>query len=175
MSVVKEFIVLEERFEELFNKIPDIVKPGSNPPELFKVFFDFGDENDLLEYIRENDNNYPLIWLETPYEETQRRSRVDFENLNLIIALNSKENKLNKERILTNFKPILLKAANDIKYIFEKANIIYTTDVYKMRKFYRYSVSNKENTATCVWDALKMTVSGYMNDKCLREITFRNV
>jgi hypothetical protein len=169
----KKTIVIEDRLREIFEYLPDVAGTNSNN---FKPVFKVGDENELLAFFAEStqETNYPLIWLQMPYDENHiNRKRVMVEPLTLILAVETNNTMRNSERLNTTFKPILMVLLDNILDAFTKANTIDFDLNYGITKYGNYS--NEDDTKgkfVDIWDAIKVTVTISVNSNCLREIKF---
>lgn len=166
MGVTKKFIVIEDKLQEIVDILEPVTKTINNEDVEFKVHFDTGLEYDLIERLSvSNDYPYPLVFLESGFRENHLRTHVQVDNMTLVIAMKSNKNTSVKNRLEENFKPIILDVANKLRDAFNRANTIYTDDTYAISKFYRYG-DGKENKFPAIWDAIKITFSCKINDKC---------
>lgn len=180
MSYLK-YIVVEDRFEEMFSYLPDMRNPSSNSSETFKVIFGYGDGKQLNFFLKERSSfvNYPLIWLLYPYKENHFKKYVDLENVSLILAVESTSGISNKERINETFTKILSPLFNNVVELFTKSNIISVTEPYQAIKYANYGEINalrtkEESLSVDIWDAIKVTFNCRINNNCLRPINFKN-
>lgn len=172
--IAKSMIVVEDRFSEIFEYLPTM---SNSKRQLFKPTFMYGDQKQLLDFLRQNNSgqsNYPLIWLIYPYTEKHTRSDVEFSNLSLVLAVETNSIMLNSQRMKETYAKVLIPLFDNIKKCFNKANIANIPDEYEVIKFPNYSEDGQEeeNASTYVWDALKVTFSGKLNSNCLQPIIF---
>lgn len=174
--IPESMIVVEDRFTEMFEYLPSMKGPREL---LFKPTFMYGDEKQLLDFLKQNksgESKYPLIWLVYPYTEKHKRSLVSFSNLSLVLAVETNSVMLNPERMKQTYAKVLIPLFNNIKECFSKANIVSNLSEYDVVKFPNYSEDKGENNeATYVWDALKVTFDGSLNSNCLQPIKFKIV
>ena len=172
--VTKKTIVIEERLAEMFEYLPAM---KSAKAVAFKPVFMYGNELQLLDFLRQNSTGksvYPLIWLLMPFEETHKRSSVDFSDLTLILAVETNKVMLNDQRLKETYKKVLMPLCDNIIHCFKTANISSITNKYTITKYPNYSKSSEANKATYIWDALRISFSGYLNSNCLKPIYFTN-
>lgn len=172
--VSKKPIVIEKRLEQIFSYLPKM-KNDANVE--FTPTFMYGDEKQLLDFLRQTKvqaSNYPLIWLVYPLQETHERSQVSFTNLTLVLAVETNSTMLNKQRLNETYEKVLMPLFGNIKEAFTKANISNNPKEYEVSKWPNYSknTDSTENKAPYIWDALKVTFSGYLNSNCLQQIYF---
>lgn len=171
--IPSSMIVIEDRLAEMFSYLPDMQGPSAN---VFKPTFMYGDQKQLLDFLRQNSkgkSKYPLIWLVYPLQERHTRSLVEFSNLTLVLAVETNSTMLNSQRMKETYAKVLIPLFNNIKECFNQANISNNPDEYDVVKFPNYSEDGGEtNEATFVWDALKLTFNGTFNSNCLQPIKF---
>ena len=170
--VGRKTIVVEDRLKAIFNYIPDFTDDDNND---FKVVFRSGTHKELIAWLKQNQqtSNYPLIWLEQPYEETHiNRKRVKLDQMKLVLAVETNSAMLSGERLETTFKPFLYKLVDYIIDVLTVSNISSIPGEFKITKFENFSDSENGEIAkiTDLWDAIKLTVDIELNDNCLREI-----
>lgn len=171
MGVSHEMIIVEDRFKEMFDYLPTI--------NGFEVVFGYGDNKELQAFLnskQEEDSPYPLIWLVYPYIENQNRTNVSLDQITIILATDTGIPLLNKERLDSVYKTILIPLYNNVTNLFRMASIMNVSDTYQVIKFPKYSGSDDVNgdydETVDVWDALKVTFDCTINNTCLRPIKF---
>jgi hypothetical protein len=172
--VVKESILIEERLAEMFVFLPEMENSAGLK---FKPKFMYGNELQLLDFLRQHNTGksvYPLIWMVYPTEETHKRSQVDFDNLTLILAVETNPIMLNDQRLVETYKKVLFPLLDNIKHCLQTSNVSSKPQDFTVSKFPNYSTNQLDNKATYVWDALRVSFSGYFNDNCLNPIFFTN-
>ena len=78
---IKKTIIVEDVLEKVLDYLPLMDKNGVSYKPLFKI----GDHKELLAFFKQTqgNSNYPLIWLEMPFEENHiNRRRVKLDSLN---------------------------------------------------------------------------------------------
>ena len=145
-----------EVLEDLMSSIKPIDVEGIE----FAPVFDYGSNEDLNKFLRlkrrGNENTYPLIWLETPYSS-------DFLDINhrgydtkLILATNSSQSTLNKDRMKTTFKLVLLPLLDALFEAIKRHGKVSRSKKYGLTYHFNYSVSEKESTD--IWDVLVLDI-----------------
>jgi hypothetical protein len=170
--IPESMIKVEDRLAEMFAYLP-LMKGTSGG--YFKPTFVYGDQKQLLDFLRQNSkgaSKYPIIWLLYPFNERHTRSRVEYTNMELVLAVETNSVMLNDQRMKETYDKVLIPLFNNIKKCFSQANIVNTPDLYEVTKYPNYSESaeGKENETTYVWDALKITFAGAINSNCLKPI-----
>lgn len=170
-------IIIEERFEEMIDVIPEMGNPPTSTDK-FKVKFSFGDDKELTSYLINNKSNvYPLIWLIYPIIENHTLKKVDLPEASFILAVQTNNYLSNKERFATNYKNVLIPLYNNFIELMQKSNIINMAESKKVIKYPNYSNENndKENKTVDIWDAIKVTISCNLTDAYFRKsIKFNN-
>lgn len=168
----KKTIIVEERLREMFAFLPQI--PNVNAV-LFTPVFKVGDKKELLAFFAEStqNSNYPLVWLDMPYEEEHfNRKKVEIQNMNLILAVETNAEMRYSERLETVFKPRLYPLLDSILDVFTVSNTLSYDSNFRVAKFGNYSdtAEGDEGTFPDLWDAIKLTLDVEINDTCLRTI-----
>ena len=167
MGVTTKIIVVEERLAEIFETLPAYIDDKGNE---FKPLFKFGDNKELLAFLKQNEGSkspYPLIWLVYPYEENHQRTHVQIDNMDLILAVETNSEMFNEERFETTYKDVLFPLYDNIRTLFDQANIISTDDTYRVVKYPNYgNLEGTENETVDIWDALKMTFNCQITNWC---------
>jgi len=172
--VTKEVIIVESRFNEIFEYLPEITNKDNIG---FKPTFMYGNNKQLLDYLRQNrsiESVYPLIWLIYPYNEIHERSFVTLENVSIVLAVETNSSMLNEQRLKETYAKVLFPLFDNIKKAIGIANIISTDEKYSLVKFPNYSEepNSEKNATTYVWDALKITFNCKITSNCLKPIKF---
>jgi len=167
----RKTIIVEDRLKAIFDYLPAHVVGVDS----FKPVFKSGDQKELLAFFKQSTQktNYPLIWLDMPYEENHRnRNRVDVDSLSLILAVETNSEMLNAERLSSTYKPVLYPLLDNVIDVFTVANILTFNQEFTITKFPNYSDDTEGNESgfSDIWDAIKLTIQISLNDNCLREI-----
>ena len=178
MAYIEKTIIVEEVIKDILSYLP---KFKNSKGTEFNHTFSYGTNKHLIEYLKRVKDVYPLIWLEAPFTEDHEKRKVNINDISLIIAIESYNAEINEQSMDFSFKNILIPIFDNIKYLFNKTPKINIIDNnYNIVKFFNYgdvksknstSVIRKyerESTATAVWDALKITFSCEINDKCVK-------
>ena len=115
--IPSSMIVVEDRLAEMFAYLPEMV---NSVGATFKPTFMYGDQKQLLDFLRQNSkgtSKYPLIWLVYPFNETHTRSRVEFQSLTLVLAVETNSVMLNSQRMKETYANILIPLFNNIKVL----------------------------------------------------------
>jgi len=172
MGIVKEIIVIEDRFKEVISFIPGIEVGG----DTFPVTFGYGDPKELNAFLKSKENDefhpYPLIWLLYPVTEEHRKTEVILNNAQFIIAVDTNSSILNEERLTTSYKEVLFLIYNNFILAMSKSNTINLKRDVKVTKFPNYSGDEKTSMhfTTDGWDALKVIINCRINNVCLKTI-----
>lgn len=173
MSVIKETIVVEDKFREIFSYLPNM---AGEDAEEYPVIFKGGDQKELIAFIKAQtggDSPYPLIWLIYPFIEVHSRTKVTLENISFVMAVETNQEMSVEERLEETYKKILLPLFDNMKDLFRRANIFNTDEVYSVIKYPNYSGDEddgEERTkVTDIWDAIKITFSCSIIDACLNK------
>lgn len=169
MGVVKKLIVVEDRLEQIFAFLPKTVNSKN---EEFTPVFMYGNQNELNIFLntKRTTSKYPLIWLIYPFEEHHKRTRVELNDISIVIATETNGVMLNKERMETSYKKILFPLYDNIRDLFSRANIMNVDGDFTLFKHPKYSGDDEaiENMAVDIWDAIKITFSCSITNDCLR-------
>lgn len=174
MGVSLKAIIVEDRFAEIFAQLPTISNAKGTE---FSMIFKYGDVYELQAFLDNTKGNtkrpYPLIWLLYPYLEQHKRTGVNLEGVQLILATETNAESNNEQRLLENYKKVLIPLYENIKIAFLRANIIHTSDEYNFTKFPNYGrVEDNVSEVNVLWDAIKLNFNCFINDKCLTQIKF---
>ena len=172
--LTKKAIVIEKRLADIFSYLP---KMKNKDYVEFSPTFMYGNEKQLLDFLRQTKQQksvYPLIWMVYPFEENHERNKLSFTDLTLVLAVETNSVMLNEQRIAETYKNVLMPLFSNIRSAFTKANIASITEEYKISKFPNYSETllSEENKATYIWDAMRVSFSGYLTSNCLKPIYF---
>jgi hypothetical protein len=164
-------IVIESRLKELFDTLPTVQVPmADGGTQEFTVKFDFGSTEDLTTFLKQEKAAYPLLWLETGFEEDHNTNRGEVSaDLSFKIATSAlKSSLLNQQRVKTTFDLVLFPVLENVRKAFERSNIVMLENQdWSVQKFYNWSTSNQLGTSQ-IWDAVKFDVSVVINGDCLR-------
>ena len=175
MGVVKNLIIVEDVFKNIFSYLPDMKFDETNVDlDYYKVRFSYGDEKELIAFLNSTENEtkkpYPLIWLVYPYNEKHLKTKVELNNVKFIVAVdNSEISQLYSERIELSYKTIIMPLCNNIVKVLTKANIINIKHEFNITKFPNYGV-NEAHIADTPWDAARITFSCDILNTCLKPI-----
>jgi len=162
-------IIVEDRIREIINTMPPVNYDGVDYP----VIFDFGNENDLNKFIRQEDKKYPLIWLQTGFMEDISQSHYVSTDLSFIIATYSGDiNKNNSQRLIDTFGNILIPLMENLDKAFTRSNtVLFSRPNRKITKFYNYG-NGMKHTSTDIWDAIRFDVEVIINDNCFKAFSY---
>lgn len=163
----KTTIKVESRLREMFAFLPTI---GA-----FQSVFKAGDQKELLSFFAQSQGNanYPLVWLDMPFEEKHfNRKRVDITGLTLILAVETNSEMLYSERLETTFADVLYPLLDKVLDVFSVSNTLSYDSDFSITKFGNYSeqAEGTEGEFADIWDAIKLTLDVEINDTCLRTI-----
>ena len=158
--VFNEFEILENTF----NLMPELDVDGVK----FKHQFEFGSHEDLLKFLelkrRGDAKTYPLIWLETPYKVERDTTSNGTAPTNLIIANLSNQDMLNRQRMETSFKKVLMPVLDDMLKVLKYGKAT-SYDEYDTTYFFNYAPSEKEGSD--IWDVIKLELVIKYKKNCL--------
>lgn len=161
-------IIVEDILKTLFEGLPLITVGG----ESFDPVFDFGDVRDLNKFLKQEEKKYPLIWLESGFNEEFYDEGVKIQP-NIIIAtygLNSSYS--NREKLDINFKTVLIPLLESVIKTFERSNVInFDGDTFKITKYYNYGNGERHET-TDIWDAIKLEVELTLKEGCIKQVNY---
>lgn len=179
-------IVVENRFEEIFNLLPPMINPSDSTNTEYKPKYSFGDDKELMQYIILNKSKvYPLIWLVTPFQEEHKLKKVNLNSVSLILAVKSNGDFLNKQRFETTYKNVLFPFYDNVIEVLRKVNIVNLSEEIKITKFPNYSnevkpgnreslKSSEKHKTFDIWDAIKITINCSINGSCIKPVKFRS-
>jgi len=167
-------IVVEQRLQELFATLPDVLIPNAQDVDVaHKISFDWGKTEDLNVWIKQEDV-YPLLWLETGFEEihNSQKNEVDVSLSFKIATSGLNSSLLNQQRITSTFALVLFPTLENIRKAFERSNItVLEEQNWNITKFYNWS--DEENLETSqIWDALRFDVELKINSDCLKAFSY---
>ena len=170
-KIGKTTIKVEDRLREIFAYLPEIAGPNN----LFQPIFKAGDQKELIAFFEESqgNSNYPLIWLDMPYDEEHfNRKRTKINGLSLILAVETNSEMLYDERLKTTFANVLYPLLDSILDAFTVSNTLSYDSNFSIMKYGNYSeqAEGTEGEFVDIWDAIKLTLDVEINDTCLREI-----
>jgi len=173
-------IVIEDRFEEMIDVLPEMFNKKVSEDLPFKVKYSFGDDKELNSYLLSlKGDAYPLIWMVYPLLEVHTLKKVKVEDLSFILAVKTNDIYLNKQRFATNYKNVLVPLYNNFTELLERANIVNLNEKIRVVKYPHYSneelptgdeklKSSEKNKTIDIWDALKVTISCTITDSFFR-------
>ena len=167
-------IVVEERIRDVLAGLPSTPIMYDNVLTPFRHVFDWGTKEDLNIFLQQEKKQYPLIWLETGFEETHNNAEKTVEvAISLKIATYGINPSLfNQERLNLTFKEVLFPLLENVRKTFERSNIVQIDGQnWDITKFYNYGTSTKTET-TDIWDALKFDVNLIINDDCIVPVNY---
>lgn len=167
-------IIVEDRIKEVLSGLPvlNVDYKGVSTP--FKHVFDFGSEEDLNILLQQEKKIYPLIWLETGFDEEHNSSEGTVTvSVSLKIATYGLDmSLLNQVRLKTTFQDVLIPTLENVRKAFERSNVIQLDGQdWTIRKYYNYGTGSKTET-TDIWDAIKFDVNLTINGDCARPINY---
>jgi hypothetical protein len=167
----KATIVLEDKFKDVLAYL----KPSSTASGIFKHTFMSGTEKQLEDFMIQNKSKsiYPLIWLLSPYNEVHFKNKTEFENLQLVFAVETNSTMLNDERLVTTYSSVLMPLFHDFKRVITRANNFNVKDDIGFVKYYNHSNdagAGEKHKTSYIWDAIRISVTGYVTPNCLRKI-----
>jgi len=178
MNSVIDTIIFEDRLKEMFLLLPDMSYETGGTK--FPVTFGYGDRKELNFFLKSKtrgDAPYPLIWLLYPYVENHEGNKLHVDGANLVLAVKTIASMQNPERLETTFKKVLIPLFDNIRHLFNVANIVNKADKYEIIKYPNYDYNNggAEHPGTLIWDALdvKFDISILSNRVCLKPVKFR--
>ena len=181
-------IIVEDRFEEMFDVLPSMSNKHVCDKESFKPTFGAGDDKELMSFLikHKGESIYPLIWLVQPYIENHSKVKVNLNRISIILAVETNTSMLNRERMKTTYNQVLIPLYDNIIELFNKSNTFNFKEDHDVVKYPYYSneklpgnretlKSSEMNKTISPWDAMKITISGSFNNNCFsKNIKFRN-
>ena len=173
-------IVVEDRFQELINSLPEMVNPQINGGTTHSVKFGFGDDKELMSYLIANKSDiYPLVWLVTPYSELHLNNKVELERVSFILAVSTNSHFLNRQRFETTYKNVLFPLYDNFIDCIKKSNIVKPAEEVEVIKYPNYSneklpgnreslKSSEKHKTFDMWDAIKITMNCTVNNNCYK-------
>jgi len=160
-------IVVEDILTTLFNDLPEIVVGN----DCFKSIFEFGDVKDLNEFLKQEEKKYPLIWLESGFNESFNDEGVSI-SPNIVIATYGLNTSLgNRDKLDINFKVVLIPVLELVLKTFERSNVVVFNGDYKITKYYNYGDMEAHET-TDIWDAIKLELDITLKDDCIKKVNY---
>ena len=163
-------IVVESRLAELFAGLPPITVDNVD----FPIQFQYGDIADFDLYLKEETQKYPIIWLETGFEELHNdQEKVVDVNLSFKIATSAlRSTLLNHQRIATTFGEVLIPTLELVRKTFVRSNITIPQDQeFTLQKFYNYGDDEGTEQSEII-DAIRFDVSLKINGDCLQTVNY---
>ena len=165
MTLIKQAIIVEDRFKEVLAKMPNFVNPDTETSHKYHI--KIGPDEEINAYLKKAKQPYPLIWLTYPYLEKHLLKKVDVKNISFVIAVTGNTKTLLDDRFENNYKNRLMPMFSVFKHVIEKSNTINTNEEYGIIKFPNYSKADK-NSSIDIWDAIKITFDCTINNNCLK-------
>jgi hypothetical protein len=168
----KTTIKVVESLRAIFDYLPEHVGLDTNS---YPIVFKAGDQKELLAFFAQSKGktNYPLIWLDMPFDEKHyNRKRVKCDELVFILAVETNSQMLFSERLETTFKNVLYPLLDSVLDAFNQASTLSSKLDYRIVLFGNYSeqAEGLEGEFVDIWDVIKLSISIEINDNCLREI-----
>jgi len=163
-------IVIEDRVKELVATMPSIEIDNVS----FPMVFDFGLAEDLDLFLKQEVKKYPLVWLETSFEEKHNSDKSEAQaSLSFKIATYGFDSTLlNNVRLNSTFKDVLFPVLENLRKALERANItLLQSREFEITKFYNYG-SDKAQEQSEIWDAIKFDVDVKFNNDCLKPFSY---
>ena len=162
--------VFEQRLGELVEILPLVVINETN----FKVKYNWGTIDVLKEYLANNPNAYPLVWLvptKTQINVTQETTKA---NATIAIATKSdKQHEFNGFIYDTDYRIILDVIENNLVRALRNSSISNILDEYSSEKMPNYLVTlNEKQSPIDIWNATFLDIEIEFNNNCLRPIIF---
>ena len=163
-------IIVEDRFKEMFDYLPEL----ENDDAEYEVVFKVGDKYEMDAFLKVESlkSPYPLIWLLYPFIEKQKEKSVDLENVSIVLAVDTSSEMLSEQRLDETYKKVLIPLYENIVKLFRLSNTISANGEYDVTKFMNYSDESGDNESKVaeLWDAMKVTFSCTINSNCLKTI-----
>jgi hypothetical protein len=162
--------VFEQRLGELVEILPEVVINETN----FKVMYNWGTIDVLKQYLANNPNCYPLVWLvptktENNVTQTTTKARAT-------IAIATKSDKLHEFNGFiydTDYKIILDVIENNLVRALRNSSISNISEEYQSEKMPNYLVTlSEKQTPIDIWNATFLDIEIEFNNFCLRPIIF---
>lgn len=169
-------IVVETTLRTIFSQLPDVVINEV----AYKVNFDWGSVNDcnlrLVQYGKTS-NNYPLVWMVQTEEEHNRAKHSAEKDIQLIIAVNSKDKNAMNPRVWdTEFVEVLNPLAENVIKCLEKSGVTTIIDSkFRLDKKANYSETDEKKTYTIEnWNVIVFKGKVRFDDtgNCINTIRF---
>ena len=167
-------IIVEKRLAELFATLPVVTVSEANSNVDYSVFFQYGDVADFDLYLKQESQKYPVLWLETGFDETHNTDRGEVTvNLSFKIATSAlKATLLNQQRIETTFGQVLFPVLESVRKAFERSNIVNLQDrEWEIVKFYNYGDADGTEQTEII-DAIQFNVTLAINEDCLKPFNY---
>lgn len=162
--------VFEQRLGELVEVLPLVVINETD----FKVKYNWGTIDVLKEYLANNPNAYPLVWLvptKTQINVTQETTKA---RATIAIATKSdKQHEFNGFIYDTDYRIILDVIENNLVKSLRNSSISNILDEYNSEKMPNYLVTlSEKQTPIDIWNATFLDIEIEFNNNCLRPIIF---
>lgn len=180
MRSIAEEILVEDKLKELFATLPDVVwtNPQTDLQETFTPIFQWGNEMDFNEFIKQENVFNPIIWLDTDYSEEGSEEGLDIDIDLIIPILTASSGMFNEERLDLSFRNILQPLLQNVLKAIKRSNTFILLDNnYKAKKFYNFgvrevrSIKDKQYISVPV-ESYKLSLSLRVFNYCLRPINY---
>jgi hypothetical protein len=162
--------VFEQRLGELVEILPEVVINETD----FKVMYNWGTIDVLKQYLANNPNAYPLVWLVPTKTEINVTQETTKARATIAIATKSdKQNEFNGFIYDTDYKIILDVIENNLVKALRKSGISNISEEYQSEKMPNYLVTlSEKQTPIDIWNATFLDIEIEFNNFCLRPIIF---
>lgn len=169
-------IVVEKILQEIFSQLPPVIRGSKS----FDIKFEWGNEKDLVLYLKEAKIKYPLIWLVESKENHFISSNSVEKNLRLIIAKDS-QHVTNRNPTVwnTEFDEVLNPILENVITAFKKSGVttILNNNSYEVEKRANYT-ENEKAKAIDFWNVIILDIKIRFEEKangqpkCINTIKF---
>jgi len=169
-------IIVEDILTEIFSQLPPY-KDGNAKD--FPIRFEWGDQPDLLLYLKTiSGNKYPLVWLVSGEENTNKASHSLTRQCRLILAKDSKhvENR-NPTVWKTEFNNCLNPLLKNVIKALERSGVTTILNEYTVRREANYTEED-QTKATDFWNVIVLDANIRFTEKadgtpqCINTIKF---
>lgn len=169
-------IVVEDILTEIFAQLPPYKDSNSKD---FNIRFEWGDQPDLLLFLKTIDGNkYPLVWLVTGEENVSRYAHTLTRQCRLILAKDSKHlTNRNPTVWKTEFKDCLNPLLENVLKALERSGVTMIIGDYTTRREANYTEEDQTKT-TDFWNVIVLDILIQFTEKsdgtaqCINTIKF---
>ena len=169
-------IIVEDILTEIFSQLPPYKDSNSKD---FPIRFEWGDQPDLLLYLRTiSGNKYPLIWLVSNEETVSRYAHTLQRQCRLILAKDSKHvASRNPTLWKTEFKECLNPLLENVLIALERSGVTMIIDTYRSFRSANYTEED-QTKATDFWNVIVLDINIQFTEKadgtsqCINQIKF---